>query len=160
MLQKQRAASRFPHSGKGGSFWNRPCMVSRPAPQWETELVRRCGGAGLLPAFAAFAGQKLDSFGEGLAIELHHKINGVAALAPAVAKPLVTPDGQAVVFLPAVFSAALDELLALRTEKIFQTDSVRPVDLCLGVIHRSMSSFLCPVWVRFWDVCSTVRPLF
>ncbi len=91
-------------------------------------------------------GQQFHGFGKTLAVKLHDKINGIAALALAVAKPLVTLDGQAVMCFPAVFSAAFYKLLALRTEKIFQTDSVRPVNLRLGIIHRSMSSFLRRVW--------------
>ena len=102
-------------------------------------------------------GQKFHGFGKTLAVKLHDKINGIAAFALAVAKPLIAPDSQAVMSFPAVFSAAFDKLLSLRTEKIFQTGSVRPVNLCLGVIHRSMSSFLCRVWGRFWSVCSSVR---
>ena len=57
---------------------------------------------------SAFAGQKLDGFGKGLAVKLHDKINGIAALALAVSKPLVSTDGQAVMFFPAVFSSAFD----------------------------------------------------
>ena len=51
---------------------------------------------------------KLDGFGKGLSVKLHDKINGIAALALAVSKPLVSTDGQAVMFFPAVFSSAFD----------------------------------------------------
>ena len=108
---------------------------------------------------AAFAGQELDGFGKGLSVKLHDKINGIAALALAVSKPLVSPDGQAVMFFPAVFSSAFDKCLSLCAEKIFQTDGVCPVNLCLGVIHRDSSSFFCRVWGRFWSFCSSVRSL-
>ena len=59
----------------------------------------------------------------------------------------------------AVFSSAFDKRLSLCTEKIFQTDGVRPINLWLGVIHRDISSFLCRVWGRFWSICSSVRSL-
>ena len=87
------------------------------------------------------------------------ELGGIAALALAVSKPLVSPDGQAVMFFPAVFPSAFDKRLSLCAEKIFQTDGVRPVNLCLGVIHRDISSFLCRVWGRFWSICSSVRSL-
>ena len=91
---------------------------------------------------AVFACQHLNSFGKGLAVKLHDEINGIAALALAVAKPLVSPDGQAVMFFPAVFPSAFDKCLSLCAEKIFQTDGVCPVDLCLGVLHGRPPYFL------------------
>ena len=90
---------------------------------------------------------------------LADQIITIAALALAVAKPLVSPDGQAVMFFPAVFSSAFDKRLSLCAEKIFQTDGVCPVNLCLGIIHRDSSSFLCRVWGRFWSICSSVCSL-
>ena len=83
----------------------------------------------------------------------------VLTLALAVAKPLVSPDGQTVMFFPAVFSSAFYQCLSLCAEKIFQTDGICPVNLCLGVIHRDSSSFFCRVWGRFWSFCSSVRSL-
>ena len=77
-----------------------------------------------------------------LAVKLHDKINRIAALALAVAKPLVSPDGQAVMFFPTVFPSAFDKCLSLCAEKIFQTDGVCPVDLCLGVLHGRPPYFL------------------
>ena len=88
------------------------CSVGCPAVQGQVELQRRCGGDGFGLSFAAFACQHLNSFGKGLAVKLHDKINGIAALALAVAKPLVSSDGQAVVFFPAVFSSAFDKCLS------------------------------------------------
>ena len=35
----------------------------------------------------------------------------------------------------------------------------KAVNLCLGIIHRDSSSFLCRVWGRFWSICSSVRSL-
>ena len=106
------------------------CSVGCSVVQGQVERCGRCcGGFGL--SFAAFAGQELDSFGKGLAVKLHDKINGIAALALAVSKPLVSPDGQAVMFFPAVFPSAFDKCLSLCAEKIFQTDGVCPVNLCL-----------------------------
>jgi len=132
------------------------CSVGCSVVQGQVKRCGRCGG-GFGLSFAAFAGQHLDGFGKGLAVKLHDKINGIAALALAVAKPLVSSDGQAVMFFPAVFSSAFDKCLSLCAEKIFQTDGVCPVNLCLGVIHRDISSFLCRVLGRFWSVCSAVR---
>ena len=106
-----------------------------------------------------YGGDLLMNAGKGLAVKLHDEINGIAALALAVAKPLVSPDGQAVMFFPTVFPSAFDKCLSLCAEKIFQTDGVRPVNLCLGVIHRDSSSFFCRVWGRFWSFCSSVRSL-
>ena len=42
-----------------------------------------------------------------------------------------------------------EEMRRWLEEKIFQTDGVCPVNLCLGIIHRDSSSFLCRVWGRF-----------
>ena len=134
------------------------CSVGCSVVQGQVKRCGRCCAGFGLP-LAAFAGQELDSFGKGLAVKLHDKINGIAALALAVAKPLVSPDGQAVMFFPAVFPSAFDKCLSLCAEKIFQTDGVCPVNLCLGVIHRDSSSFLCRVWGRFWSICSSVRSL-
>ena len=117
------------------------CSVGCSVVQGQVKRCGRCcGGFGL--SFAAFAGQHLDGFGKGLAVKLHDKINGIAALALAVAKPLVSPDGQAVMFFPAVFPSAFDKCLSLCAEKIFQTDGVCPVDLCLGVLHGRPPYFL------------------
>ncbi len=63
----------------------------------------RGGAVGLGLSLAAFACQQFDSFGKALSVKLHDKINGIAAFALAVAIPFVSPDGQAVVPLPAVF---------------------------------------------------------
>ena len=60
-----------------------------------------------------FACQQFNGFGEALAEKLHDKINGAAALALAVPVPFVSPDGQAVVPLPAVFISGTGKLLAL-----------------------------------------------
>ena len=68
--------------------------------------VRRRGGS-------FFACQQFNGFGEALAEKLHDKINGAAALALAVPVPFVSPDGQAVVPLPAVFIPGAGKLLAL-----------------------------------------------
>ena len=134
------------------------CSVGCSVVQGQVERCGRCcGGFGL--SLAVFACQHLNSFGKGLAVKLHDKINGIAALALAVAKPFVSPDGQAVMFFPAVFPSAFDKRLSLCAEKIFQTDGVCPVNLCLGVIHRDSSSFFCRVWGRFWSFCSSVRSL-
>ena len=117
------------------------CSVGCSVVQGQVECCGRCcGGFGL--SFAAFAGQELDSFGKGLAVKLHDEINGIAALALAVAKPLVSSDGQAVMLFPTVFPSAFDKCLSLCAEKIFQTDSVRPVNLCLGVLHGRPPYFL------------------
>ena len=133
-------------------------FVGRSVVQGQVERCGRCcGGFGL--SLAVFACQHLNSFGKGLAVKLHDEINGIAALALAVAKPLVSPDGQAVMFFPTVFPSAFDKCLSLCAEKIFQTDGVCPVNLCLGVIHRDSSSFFCRVWGRFWSICSSVRSL-
>ena len=77
--------------------------------------VKRCGRccAGFALPLAAFAGQELDGFGKGFSVKLHDKINGIAALALAVATPFVSPDGQAVMFFPAVFPSAFDKRLSL-----------------------------------------------
>ena len=134
------------------------CSVGCSVVQGQVERCGRCcGGFGL--SLAVFACQHLNSFGKGLAVKLHDEINGIAALALAVAKPLVSPDGQAVMFFPTVFPSAFDKCLSLCAEKIFQTDGVCPVNLCLGVIHRDSSSFFCRVWGRFWSFCSSVRSL-
>ena len=60
-----------------------------------------------------FSCEKFNGFGEALAEKLHDKINGCAALALAVPVPFVSPDGQAVVPLPAVFIPGAGKLLAL-----------------------------------------------
>ena len=134
------------------------CSVGCSVVQGQVERCGRCcGGFGL--SLAVFACQHLNSFGKGLAVKLHDEINGIAALALAVAKPLVSPDGQTVMFFPAVFSSAFYQCLSLCAEKIFQTDGVCPVNLRLGVIHRDSSSFFCRVWGRFWSFCSSVRSL-
>ena len=83
------------------------CSVGCSVVQGQVKRCGRCCGGFGLP-LAAFAGQKLDGFGKGLAVKLHDKINGIAALALAVSKPLVSTDGQAVMFFPAVFSSAFD----------------------------------------------------
>jgi len=62
---------------------------------------------------AFFSCQQFNGFGEALAEKLHDKINGCAAFALAVAIPFVSPDGQAVVPLPAVFLSGAGKLLAL-----------------------------------------------
>ena len=62
---------------------------------------------------AFFSCQQFNGFGEALAEKLHDKINGCAALALAVPVPFVSPDGQAVVPLPAVFVSGAGKLLAL-----------------------------------------------
>jgi len=105
---------------------------------------RCCGGFGL--SLAAFTCQQLDSFGKRLSVKLHDEINGIAAFALTVAKPFVSPDGQTVMLFPAVLPPAFDKCFSLCVEKIFQTDGICPVNLCLRVIHRVISSFLCRIW--------------
>ena len=55
--------------------------------------VKHCGRhcVGFALYFTTFAGQHLDGFWKGLAVKLHDRINGIAALALAVAKPFVPP---------------------------------------------------------------------
>ena len=50
--------------------------------------------------------EKFNGFGKALSEKLHEEVNGAAALALAVAIPLVSSDRQAVVPLPAVFIPA------------------------------------------------------
>ena len=69
------------------------CSVGCPVVQGQVKRCGRCYAGFGLP-LAAFAGQELDGFGKGLAVKLHDKINGIAALALAVAKPLVSPDAK------------------------------------------------------------------
>ena len=57
--------------------------------------------------------QHFNGFGKALAEKLHDKINGCAALVLAVPVPLVSPDCQAVMPLPAVFISGTGKLLAL-----------------------------------------------
>ena len=83
------------------------CSVGCSVVQGQVKRCGRCCAGFALP-LAAFAGQELDGFGKGLSVKLHDKINGIAALALAVSKPLVSPDGQAVMFFPAVFPSAFD----------------------------------------------------
>ena len=69
-------------------------------------FVRRLG-------CAFFSCQQFYGFGKALSEKLHEEVNGAAALALAVPVPLVSPDGQAVVPLPAVFISGTGKLLAL-----------------------------------------------
>ena len=84
---------------------------------------------------AFFSCQHFNGFGKALSVKLHDKINGCAALALAVAIPFVSPDGQAVVPLPAVFVSVADKLLALSLQKRNKVGLVGAVYLFLGVIH-------------------------
>ena len=86
------------------------CSVGCSVVQGQVERCGRCCG-GFALSLAAFAGQELDSFGKGFSVKLHDKINGIAALALAVAKQFVSPDGQAVMFFPSVFPSAFDKCL-------------------------------------------------
>ena len=61
-----------------------------------------------LEDFLRTQGETLIKSGREYRWKEHDKINGIAALALAVAKPLVSPDGQAVMFFPAVFPSAFD----------------------------------------------------
>ena len=99
-----------------------------------------------------FSCEKFNGFGKTLAKKLHDKINGAAALALAVAIPLVAPDGQAVVPFPSVFLSGAFQRFPLRLQEQNKVGLVRPVYLFLGVVqkthsfHRSMSC-------RFVRVC-------
>ena len=84
---------------------------------------------------AFFSCQQFNGFGEALAEKLHDKINGCAALTLAVPVPFVSPDGQAVVPLPAVFISGAGKLLALSLQKRNKVGLVGAVYLFLGVIH-------------------------
>ena len=90
--------------------------------------VRRRGGS-------FFACQQFNGVGEALAEKLHDKINGAAALALAMAIPLVAPDGQAVVPFPAVFLSGAFQRFSLRLQEQNKVSLVRSVYLFLGVIH-------------------------
>ena len=74
-----------------------------------------------------------------------------AALALAVAIPLVAPDGQAVMPFPSVFLSGAFQLFPLRLQEQNKVGLVRPVYLFLGVVqkthsfHRSMSCRLARV---------------
>ena len=57
--------------------------------------------------------EKFNGFGKALSEKLHEEVNGAAALALAVPVPFVSPDGQAVVPLPAVFISGAGKLLSL-----------------------------------------------
>ena len=110
------------------------CSVVGLTVQGQAKLCGRCC-AGFALSLAAFACEKPDCFGEGLAVKLHHKVDGIAALAPTVTKPLVFTEGKAVVFLPAVFSSAPCQRFALRLQKGSKVGLIRPVDLRLGIGH-------------------------
>ena len=86
----------------GGIAAGRQSKIREGRGAWS---VRR--GCSLFPC------EKFNGFGEALAEKLHDKINGAAALALAVPVPFVSPDGQAVVPLPAVFISGAGKLLAL-----------------------------------------------
>src|SRR5699024_5800138 len=98
------------------------------------EVVPRCAGVGAAGrqsevgegrgarsvrrrCCACLSGQHFNGFGKALSVNLHDKINGCAALALAVAIPLVAPDCQAVVPLPAVFVSGAGKLLAPSLQK-------------------------------------------
>jgi len=84
---------------------------------------------------AFFSCQHFNGFGKALSIKLHDKINGCAALALAMPVPFVSPDGQAVVPLPAVFLSGAGKLLAPSLQKRNKVGLVGAVYLFLGVIH-------------------------
>ena len=52
-------------------------------------------------------------------------------------------------FFPAVFPSAFDKRLSLCTEKIFQTDGVCPVNLCLGIFIGIVPPFCVVFGVDF-----------
>ena len=84
------------------------------AAGWQSE-VREGRGAWSVQrrGCAFFSCQHFNGFGKALSVKLHDKINGCAALTLAVPVPFVSPDGQAVVPLPAVFIPGAGKLLAL-----------------------------------------------
>ena len=88
--------------------------------------------AAVLRLFLLSAFQQLR---KALAVKLHDKINGCAALALAVPVPVVSPDGQAVVPLPAVLLSGAGKLLAPSLQKRNKVGLVGAVYLFLGVIH-------------------------
>ena len=82
---------------------------------------------------AFFSCQQFNGFGSSC-VKLHDKINGMRlTFALAVAIPFVSPDGQAVVPLPAYSCPArFNSSLRLEQNKV---SLVRSVYLFLGVIH-------------------------
>ena len=75
--------------------------------------------------------EKFNGFGKALSEKLHEEVNGAAALALAVAIPLVSSDRQAVVPLPAVFIPGAFKLFALCLQKRNKVGLVCPVYLFL-----------------------------
>ena len=109
---KEKARHIFVNAAGGCEVVPRCSVVGVPGRQSE---VRKGRGAWSVRrrGCAFFACQQFNGFGEALAEKLHDKINGCAAFALAVPVPFVSPDGQAVVPLPAVFIPGAGKLLAL-----------------------------------------------
>ena len=109
---KEKARHIFINAAGGCEVVPRYAVVG--AAGWQSE-VREGRGAWSVRrrGCAFFSCQHFNGFGEALAEKLHDKINGCAALALAVPVPFVSPDGQAVVPLPAVFLSGAGKLLAL-----------------------------------------------
>ena len=109
---KEKARHIFINAAGGCKVVPRYAVVGAAGRQSEVRKgrgawsVRQRGGS-------FFACQQFNGFGEALAEKLHDKINGCAALTLAVPVPFVSPDGQAVVPLPAVFIPGAGKLLAL-----------------------------------------------
>ena len=109
---KEKARHIFVNAAGGCEVVPRCSVVGVPGRQSE---VRKGRGAWSVRrrGCAFFACQQFNGFGEALAEKLHDKINGCAAFALAVPVPFVSPDGQAVVPLPAVFISGASKLLSL-----------------------------------------------
>ena len=125
---KEKARHIFVNAAGGCKVVPR-CSVFRAAGR-QSELrgvLRRC--------VSLFSCEKFNGFGKAPAKKLHDKINGAAALALAVAIPLVAPNGQAVVPFPSVFLSGAFQRFSLRLQEQNKVGLVRPVYLFLGVVH-------------------------
>jgi len=109
---KEKARHIFINAAGGCEVVPRCAVVG--AAGWQSE-VREGRGAWSVRrrGCAFFSCQHFNGFGKALAEKLHDKINGCAALTLAVPVPFVSPDGQAVVPLPAVLVPGAGKLFAL-----------------------------------------------
>ncbi|MFQ9516753.1 MAG: hypothetical protein ACLRZ9_13140 [Eubacterium sp.] len=98
------------------------------------ESQKRTRGFRLAAVSALFSRQQFYGFGKALSEKPMTK-SMVRCLALAVPVPFVSPDGQAVVPLPAVFISGAGKLLAPSLQKRNKVGLVGAVYLFLGVIH-------------------------